>query len=140
MRKGKKERSEAMTRYQKGARSERELIGILSNAGFSVIRAAGSGVSQTSPPDILAFKKNIRYAFECKAWDKNRIAISHEKFEALKKWEENTDIITMIAWKIPYRGWLFARLDELELNAQSYSITRKEIENKNRTLENIVRG
>lgn len=127
-----------MSRYNKGARGERELIRIFSDAGFSVIRAAGSGVSSTSPPDILVFKQDRRFAMECKAWNRNRIAIEHDKYEALKGWQDNTGIVTMIAWKIPYKGWKFVPITELEQNPASYSITLKRTEEIGKTLENLI--
>ena len=127
-----------MKRYSKGARSERELINFFSEQGFSVIRAAGSGVSATSPPDILVFKREKQYALECKAWNKNRIAIEHDKFEALKEWESNTGITTMIAWKISFKGWRFVYLDEMEENPKSYSITMKKILEIDRKIEELI--
>jgi Holliday junction resolvase len=127
-----------MQRYGKGARGERELIGIFSEHGFSVIRAAGSGVSSTSPPDILLFKRGKQFALECKAWNGGRVAIEHDKYDALKRWEDNSGITTMIAWKVPYRGWYLAYLSELERNPASYSITRSRIELIDRRLEDIL--
>lgn len=118
-----KRKGQIMSRYNKGARSERELLRLFSDVGFSVIRAAGSGVNPISPPDILVLKGEKRYALECKAWNKNRLAIDHEKYVALRRWEENTGIPTMVAWKIPYKGWLFIPIAEMERNPASYSIT-----------------
>jgi len=125
-----------MHRYGKGARSERELIQIFSQNGYSVIRAAGSGVNGLSP-DILVFRRGRQYALECKAWNGGRIAIEPEKYEALKQWQENTGITTMIAWKVPYDNWYFLYLEELERNERSYSITKKRALEINRTLEEI---
>lgn len=112
-----------MNRYGKGARSERELIEILAKEGYSVIRAAGSGVGGECP-DVLAFKKGKQFAIECKAWNRNRIAIENKKYEELVRWQENTGIKTMIAWKIPYFEWLFIDIKDLEKNPASYSITK----------------
>jgi len=127
-----------MQRYQKGARGERELIHIFDSSGFSVIRAAGSGVNALSP-DILAFRRGKQYALECKAWDSGRVAIAPEKFEAMLKWEENTGITTLLAWKMPYRGWYFAYLGELERNERSYSITKKRMLEIGRTLDELLK-
>lgn len=126
-----------MHRYKKGARNERELIRIFEEKGYSVIRSAGSGVNSVSP-DILLFKHGKQYAIECKAWDSDRIAIEPEKFDALARWEENTGITTMIAWKMPYVGWYFAYLPELEKNERSYSITKKKMMEINRRIEDII--
>ena len=125
-----------MHRYRKGARGERELIQIFSQSGFSVIRAAGSGVNSLSP-DILVFRRGRQYALECKAWDNGRVAIEPDKYEALRQWEDNTGITTMIAWKMPYEGWYFIYLSELEKNERSYSITKRRAREINRTLDSI---
>ncbi len=126
-----------MYRYKKGARNERELIHIFEEKGYSVIRSAGSGVNSVSP-DILLFKRGKQYAMECKAWNSDRIAIEHEKFEALSRWEENTGITTLIAWKMPYEGWYFAYLPELDKNEKSYSITKKRMTEINRRIDSII--
>jgi Holliday junction resolvase len=125
-----------MHRYGKGARSERELIQIFSQGGFSVIRAAGSGVNSLSP-DILVFRRGRQYALECKAWNNGRVAIEPDKYEALRRWEDNTGITTMIAWKMPYEGWYFIYLNELEKNERSYSITKRRAREINRKLDAI---
>ncbi|MFH1285179.1 MAG: Holliday junction resolvase Hjc [Candidatus Micrarchaeota archaeon] len=123
-------------RYAKGARGERELINRFSENGFSVIRAAGSGVNTLSP-DLLSFRKGKQYAFECKAWSATSVGIEVEKFEGLKKWEENTGITTFIAWRINRLGWFFMYLDELEKQKKNYTITQKRAEAINRRFEDI---
>ncbi len=125
-------------RYAKGARGERELINTFSERGFSVIRAAGSGVSSLSP-DLLVFKKGVQYAFECKAWDTGSIGIEKEKFLALKKWEENTGITTFIAWRISRIGWKFMYLSELEEQDKTFTVTKKRALGIDRKLEDIIR-
>ena len=108
-------------RYGKGARSERELIHLFSDHGFSVIRAAGSGVSSLSP-DMIVFRKGLQYAFECKAWSSRSISMPKDRFEALKRWEENTGITTMIAWRMDRVGWRFVYLNGFDENPKSYTI------------------
>ncbi|MEW6328609.1 MAG: Holliday junction resolvase Hjc [Candidatus Micrarchaeota archaeon] len=128
----------AFGRYAKGARGERELINTFSGRGFSVIRAAGSGVSSLSP-DLLVFKKGVQYAFECKAWDTGSIGIEKEKFLALKKWEENTGITTFIAWRLSRIGWKFMYLSELEEQEKNFTVTKKRALEIDRKLEDIIR-
>lgn len=125
-------------RYGKGARSERELINLFSDHGFSVIRAAGSGVSSLSP-DIIVFKKGVQYAFECKAWGSTSIGIQKDKMGALKEWEENTGITTMIAWRIGRVGWRFIYLSELDENPKSYTVSLVRALAAGRRFEDLVR-
>jgi Holliday junction resolvase len=126
-----------MHRYKKGARNERELIHLFEEKGYNVVRSAGSGVNAVSP-DILVFRRGKQYAIECKAWDSDRVAIDHEKYNALLSWEENTGITTLLAWKMPYEGWYFAYLSELEKNEKSYSITKKRMIEINRRFDELV--
>jgi Holliday junction resolvase len=121
-------------RYIKGARSERELINTLYEKSYSVMRSAGSGVNSLSP-DIIAFKDGVGFAFECKAWNKGRLAIEPEKFEDLKKWEQNTKMNTMIAWRMNGKGWFFIKLDEMKKSEKSYSVTRKVAMQINRRMD-----
>jgi len=124
--------------YEKGARSERELIHMLEGKGFSVVRAAGSGVAGGCP-DLLAFKGPRQFAIECKAWGGERVAVDHAHYASLKRWEENTGITTMVAWRMDRASWLFIYLPELEENPQSYSITRRRAEEIGRTFSDAVR-
>ncbi|QLJ53125.1 MAG: Holliday junction resolvase Hjc [Candidatus Fermentimicrarchaeum limneticum] len=126
-----------LLRYAKGARSERELISLFCERGFSVIRAAGSGVSSLCP-DILVFRKGVQYAFECKAWESGSLSIERDKFRVLKDWENNTGITTFIAWRIGRVGWRFVYLDELEENPKSYTITMKRTLAIDRGLERLL--
>ena len=127
-----------MANYAKGARSERELIAIFAEKGYSVVRAAGSGVMGDCP-DLLVFRKGFQYAFECKAWGGNRVAIDHAHFKSLAAWEENTGITAMLAWRMDRIGWKFIYLSELEENPQSYSITKKRALEINREIAAIMR-
>ncbi len=127
-----------MANYEKGARCERELIRLLAEKGFSVVRAAGSGVAGECP-DILAFRRGLQYAFECKAWGSDRVALDHVHYESLKKWEENTGITAMLAWRMDGGGWYFIYLAELEKNPQSFSATKKRALEIGRTEKEIIR-
>lgn len=123
-----------MHRYIKGARSERELINTLYAKDYSVMRSAGSGVNSLSP-DIIAFKDGRGFAFECKAWNKDRLAIEPEKFEVLQHWKSNTGMETMIAWRMNGKGWFFIKLEEMKRTEKSYSVTKKATLEINRRID-----
>jgi Holliday junction resolvase len=123
--------------YAKGARTERELIRLFSEMGFSVIRAAGSGVNSLSP-DLLVFRKGVQYAFECKAWGSGSLCIENDKFLGLERWGENTGITTMIAWRINRVGWRFMHLAELDEREKNHTVTLKKALAINRTLEDLL--
>lgn len=127
----------AIQRYSKGARGERELLNTLYKMGYSVVRAAGSGVNSISP-DIIAVKSGKGIVFECKAWDRGSLSIDHEKFESLRLWRDNAMMETFIAWRMNGQGWFFIRLDEMKKNQNSYTVTRKSALAIGRRLDGIA--
>ncbi|MGC8538135.1 MAG: Holliday junction resolvase Hjc [Candidatus Micrarchaeia archaeon] len=126
-----------MKRYSKGARGERELLNFLYSKGYSVMRAAGSGVNSLGP-DIIAFKGGTGLAFECKAWEKTSISIEAEKIEKLKQWASNTKMHTFIAWRMNGSGWFFVALDEMNRTTDYYTVTRRNALSINRKVEDIL--
>jgi len=124
--------------YAKGSRYERELIEEFKRRGYSVIRAAGSGVG-TPSPDILLFRKGRSYGFECKAWDRTSLGLEKEKIRELRAWEENTGITTMIAWRVSREGWYFIYLNELEERKKTYTITLEKARRIGRDLEHLLK-
>lgn len=129
--------SDILTRYAKGARTERELLKVLHEKGFSVMRGAGSGINTLSP-DIIAIKEGIGYAFECKAWDNDNLSIENDRFEGLVNWERNTKMNTFIAWRMNGNGWFFIKLHEMKENAKTKTMTKKTTIEINRRLESII--
>lgn len=127
-----------MNRYSKGARGERELLNFLYEKGYSVIRAAGSGVNSLSP-DLLAVREGRGIAFECKAWDSSSIFIEPDKVEVLKKWESNSKMELFIGWRINGKGWFFIKLNELNKAEKNYTVTKKIAMSINRRLEHITK-
>ncbi|EQD66107.1 Resolvase, Holliday junction-type [mine drainage metagenome] len=126
-----------MKRYSKGARGERELLNFLYSKGYSVMRAAGSGVNSLGP-DIIAFREGTGLAFECKAWEKTSLSIEAEKIEKLRQWQENTKMHTFIAWRMNGNGWFFISLEELKKTPEYYTVTRRNAISINRKIANIM--
>ena len=113
-----------MLTYRKGSRAERELIDYFSTQGYSVIRAAGSGVNSLSP-DLLAFRRGMQYAFESKAIEKENLNIDREQFENMKRWEENTGITCYVAWRRNRKEWKFLPLSLFNESEKSFGISWK---------------
>ncbi|MFA5105433.1 MAG: Holliday junction resolvase Hjc [Candidatus Micrarchaeia archaeon] len=109
---------------QKGSRAERELIHAFSDAGFCVIRAAGSGVNSLSP-DLLAFKGPKQFAFESKAHEKESLQLAKEQFRGLLFWQDNTGISTYVAWRRNRLGFRFVSLGLFDENQASFSVSWK---------------
>ena len=128
-----------MNRYTKGARGERELIGILKENRYSVMRSAGSGVNSISP-DVIAFRDGKGFAFECKAWNTGSVSIKKEKIDLLRFWEANTGMTTLIAWRIPGGNWLFIKPSEMKAALTNYRISMKEASSINRGILFFTQG
>ncbi len=127
----------AIGRYSKGARGERELLNTLYEKGFSVVRAAGSGVNSISP-DVIAVKAGKGMVFECKAWDRSSLSIDHEKFESMRQWRDNALMDTYMAWRMNGMGWYFIKLEEMTKTEKNYTVTKKTAFKINRRLEHII--
>ncbi|MBI2079220.1 hypothetical protein HYT84_00525 [Candidatus Micrarchaeota archaeon] len=125
-----------MTKYSKGSKAERELITYFSEKGFSVIRAAGSGVSSLSP-DILIFKHGTNYAIESKAWENEYLHIQKDQFLGLKNWEDNTGINALVAWRRNREPWLFIPLSVFEENKKSFAINWEKAQMIGKKIEEI---
>ena len=123
--------------YSKGARGERELLAILHENKYAVMRSAGSGINSISP-DLIAIKEGKGLAFECKAWDSTSISIPHEKYESLLEWERNTFMPMLIGWRMNAKGWYFIKLSELTKTEKSYTVTMKNAMAINRRIEAII--
>lgn len=128
-----------MARYKKGADAERELIHILYDKGFAVVRTAGSGKTSLPAPDLVALSKEKRLAFECKAWKGNYLNIPIRQIEELKKWGKMASAELYIAWKIPRKGWLFLPLKLLKKKNKNFTISRKRASQKGIEL-NVLLG
>jgi Holliday junction resolvase len=127
----------AIQRYSKGARGERELLNTLYGMGYSVVRAAGSGVNAISP-DIIAVKSGRGFVFECKAWDRGSLSIDHEKFESLRQWRDNALMDTYMAWRMNGQGWYFVKLEEMTKTEKNYTVTKKTALSINRRLQQLI--
>ncbi len=124
-------------RYMKGARSERELLNKFYDLGYSVVRAAGSGVNALGP-DIIAMRKGVCLSIECKAWDRGSLSLEPDQYQKLVEWERNTDGFTFVAWKIKGKGWYFIRLDEFSKGESNYNVTMKRTFEIKRDLQAIL--
>jgi Holliday junction resolvase len=118
----------------KGTKFERELSKMLIEKGYLVVRAAGSGILQTAP-DLLAFKSYEHIAFECKAWDSERLSLRKEQYNLLKEWSDNAGLTVYVAWRVPREGWFFIKLYELNENR---AITLSHARLINRKFEEII--
>lgn len=102
--------------YAKGSRGERELLHILHSRGFSCIRAASSG-GFFSPVDLVAIKKGVVVAIECKTWSKMP-RLEKKKASSFIEWCKKAGALGFLAWRTTGK-WLF--LDTRNLEGGDYS-------------------
>ena len=127
-----------MTKYNKGANAERELLRIIYNNGFGCVRIAGSGATILPSPDIVALSPNKKISFECKAWNSNYLNVSIEQMTELIKWGEISGTEVFVAWKIPQKGWFFLKPEHFNKKAKSYAISKKQAFKSSQNLSVIL--
>ncbi|MBI4021254.1 MAG: hypothetical protein HY369_03355 [Candidatus Aenigmarchaeota archaeon] len=96
--------------YSKGVFWERELIAYLTGQGFSTARVAGSG--HNTPADILAVRRGLVLAIECKA-HANRPRLPADRVAELRAWCEQAGAHGFLAWRAPRQDWLFLPMHAL---------------------------
>ena len=101
------------------------MIHTLDEKGFSVIRAAGSGVSAMESPDVIAMRGGKAYAFECKAWNSEHLTIEKDKFISALEWCENAGAEFHVAWKVQNKGWYFVKPGLFSKSPKFYSVSKK---------------
>lgn len=126
-----------MTRYQKGAAAERELLNDLYGKGFAVIRAAGSGVNALGP-DLVVLKGDKAIAFECKSGYEGGLSIQEIQYQKMVEWQERSSFPIYVAWRINREGWFFILPHEMRKTESHRVITRREAKSINRSLESVL--
>ena len=126
-----------MTRYEKGAAAERELLNDLHGKGFAVIRAAGSGVNALGP-DIVVLKGDRAIAFECKSGYEGGLSIEEAQYQKIIEWQTRSNFPIYVAWRINREGWFFILPSELRKTANHRVITQREAKAISRSLNAVL--
>ena len=115
----------AAWRYVKGAHWERELQKQFEQAGFKVVRAAGSGVAGDTP-DLLVLGAVKKFAVEAKAW-KNSVYIPEARFNEMLAWQQATNLPVYVAWKPSRKEWRFFHLQALRETQKSRVLDERDL-------------
>jgi len=115
----------SMVYHAKGANAERELMHLFFDAGFSVVRIAGSGTSPLPAPDIIALKKGRIIAVECKARKAQNLAVSVAQIGELSDWAERAGAEAFVGWKIPRKGWFFLKPGQMCNTGKFFTISQR---------------
>jgi len=127
-----------MVYHSKGANAERELMHLFFEAGFSVVRIAGSGTSPLPAPDIIAIKQGRIIAVECKARKANHLAISVGQIAELRSWAKRAGSEAFVGWKIPRKGWFFLKPGQMNNSGKFFIISQKNAMEKGKSLEQVI--
>ncbi len=126
-----------MTRYNKGANAERELIRMFWSKGFAVARTAGSGKNALPMPDLIVMGKGRSIVIEAKAWRSPHLSISPEQMQELFKWKELAGAEIFVAWKYPNKGWFFVKPSDFN-KAKRYSLSFNDAQKKGVPFEVLI--
>lgn len=98
----------------KGDRRERELVNLLDDAGFAVVRSPASGSGTGRPqPDLLAGNGDDFYAIEAKSSSGDPIYIDGEELEALLYFSQNFGARPRVGVRFDREDWYFFHPGEL---------------------------
>ncbi|MFH0832159.1 MAG: YraN family protein [Candidatus Aenigmatarchaeota archaeon] len=114
-------------KYFKGYFAEWQLVHLLSDRGYMVIRAPRSGRISLASPDIIAAKGGRLIVIECKSRAKG-FKIPMEQLDELKQWEEKACAKAYVVWKVARKGWFFLHLNDVVAN--NGNVGKKFIEEK----------
>jgi Holliday junction resolvase len=97
-----------MSANRKGDRRERELVNLLDEAGFAVMRAPASGsATDRDLPDILAGDGDVFYAIEAKSSAGDPIYLTGEEVESLVYFAQNFGAKARIGVRFDREDWYF---------------------------------
>ena len=109
----------------KGSRTERELVNLLWDHGFAVMRSPASGSGRKHPqPDILVSDGGKAFGIETKSSGKDTIYIGKEEIEKLEEFCDKFGCDPMVGVRFDRKEWTFFKPKELDQTEKSYKVTR----------------
>ena len=102
--------------HRKGDRLERELVNLLDEAGFAVMRAPASGsATERELPDVLAGNGDAFYAIEAKGSSGRPIYLDGEEIEALIYFSRNFGAKARVGVRFDREDWYFFHPGDLHV-------------------------
>lgn len=114
----------------KGDRRERELVNMLDERGFAVMRAPASGsATERELPDVLAGDDGEFYAFEAKSSGGDPIYIPQREVDGLRFFATNFGARPRLAFRFDYKDWYFFRpTDVYRTDSGNYRMKEENVE------------
>jgi Holliday junction resolvase len=105
-----------MSANRKGDRRERELVNLLDEAGFAVMRAPASGsATERDLPDVLAGDGERFYAIEAKSSAGKPIYLDGAEVESLLYFSRNFGAKARVAARFDREDWYFFHPGDLHV-------------------------
>lgn len=116
-----------MMSSEKGNRRERELVNLLDEAGFAVMRAPASGsATERELPDVLAGNAEDFFAIEAKSSAADSIYLSGEEVTALVYFSRNFGAKPRIGVRFDREDWYFFHPGDLyQTDGGNYRVKRE---------------
>ena len=129
-----------MSSNRKGDRRERELVNLLDEHGYAVMRAPASGsATDRELPDVLAGDDGDFYAIEAKSSSGDPIYLSGEEVEALIFFAQNFGAKARIAVRFDREDWYFFHPDDLyETPGGNYRVKKETALSDGLTLDELT--
>ena len=110
----------------KGSRAERELFHMLWNAGWAVVRSAGSGSTPLPSPDLITSNGKKSLAIECKSIKGSSKHFPKEEIEDLSFFSQRFGAQPFIGVRFDHKGWFFLPVEAMhKTESENFSITLK---------------
>ena len=127
-----------MTAKQKGCNAERELIHAFWSVSWTACRVAGSGSMKYPAPDIIANKKGINLAIECKATSSKYQYLEKREIDELVAYARMAGARPLIAVRFNRREWRFLNPDDLQCSGLNLVITPELAEARGLTFDELT--
>jgi len=123
----------------KGANAERELLHMLSEEGFAVVRVAGSGMISETSADLIAGNAEKRFVIECKTCKKNKRYLEKQQIDDLTEFARKFGFPPLIAVKFSRKGWWFIEPEKLEDVGKGLAISLEDIQARGLSFEDLIK-
>lgn len=127
---------------RKGDRRERELVNLLDENGFAVMRAPASGAAtERELPDVLAGNTELFYAIEAKASNGRPIYLQGEEIDALTFFANNFGAEARVAVRFDREDWYFFDPDDLYVtDGGNYRVKKETALESGEDFESFIGG
>lgn len=123
----------------KGSNIERELYKKFIEIGYRAVRVAGSGMMENADCDLIAGKKNKKFAIEVKSSKKPFKYISKEQIKKFLSFCDILGLKPVLALRFSREKWLFIHPKHLNDAGKNWVITLEQAKKKGKSFSEIFK-